>query len=36
MKTGLLMDNKKLFNNNDYLPKRFGLKYNPPQIGKLI
>lgn len=26
---------EKKFNSNDYLPKRFGLKYSPPQIGKL-
>jgi len=23
---------KKVFNNNDYMPKRFGLNFSPPQI----
>jgi len=35
MKSGLLTESKKLFNNNEYTPKRFGLKYNPPQIGTI-
>ncbi len=34
MKNALNDNNKKLFNNNDYMPKRFGLNYNPPQISK--
>jgi len=25
-------NNKKFVNNNDYVPRRFGLNYNPPQI----
>jgi len=36
MKT-VLNDNtsKKLFNNNDYLPRRFGLNFSPPQISNI-